>query len=569
MCQTPPLASAEAPPSTPLPAGRSGSAPLAAEPAPPGALQVPGYDLLNQLGKGAMGVVYKARHRTLKRLVALKMIRSGVQAGDEEVARFRIEAEAVARLQHPNIVQIYEIGELDGQPFFSLELVEGGGLDRKLAGNPLPFREAAELLEVLARTVHFAHQQGIIHRDLKPQNVLLSKEGQPKVTDFGLAKQLDDDSNQTRSGSIMGTPSYVAPEQAAGRVKEVGPRADVYSLGAMFYEFLTGRPPFRGETVMDTLLLVLNEDPVPPSQLRPKVPRDLETICLKCLHKDPRKRYASAEDLADDLRRYLNREPILARPLGPYGRTWRWCRRNPLAASILLAVTLGGAFGLWFLSRLSGQLVRSTALESAAQQGDMLEGVNTYYSDRIAGPLTAQWVYAGHDYARFQRTEPAIPIPATLTIELGQFVSRESETGMQVRVYSDYPFRTRKDGGPRDDFERETLVRLRQNPKEPFYRFEQHEDKPVLRFAKARLMKESCIHCHLTHPDRNRSQPVWKAGDVRGVLEIIRPLEKDIEHTQAELRGSFLLIAGISAGLLVVSSLVLLVSNRRRRQRRA
>jgi tRNA A-37 threonylcarbamoyl transferase component Bud32 len=530
---------------------------------------VPGYDLLEQLGKGAMGVVYKARHRALKRLVALKMIRSGAQADDEDVARFRSEAEAVARLQHPNIVQIYEIGEQQGQPFLSLELVEGGSLDRKLAGKPLPFREAAELLEVLARAVHFAHQNGVVHRDLKPANVLLTPEGQPKITDFGLAKQLDDDSNQTRSGAVMGTPSYVAPEQAAGRVKEVGPRADVYSLGAMFYEFLTGRPPFRGETVLDTLMLVRHEDPVPPSQLRRSLPRDLETICLKCLHKDPRKRYASAEALADDLRRYLNGEPIRARPLGPYGRSWRWCRRNPVAASILLAVTLGGAFGLWFLSRLSGQLVQSTALESAAQQADMLKEVNAYYSAHIGAPLKARGVYEGPDYARLQKKEPAIPLPATLTIELGQFISKESQTGMRVRLYSDYPFRTRTDGGPHDDFERHALERLRQNPKEPVYRFEDHEGKPVLRYATAWLMQASCVHCHNTHPERNRNSPVWKAGDVRGVLEIIRPLAKDIEQTRVGLRGAFVAIAAICSGLLVLSSLVLLLSNRRRRQRRA
>ncbi|OAI41423.1 hypothetical protein AYO40_03165 [Planctomycetaceae bacterium SCGC AG-212-D15] len=296
-----------------------------------------------------MGIVYKARQEKLKRLVALKMILAGSHADANALTRFRTEAEAVARLQHPNIVQIYEVGEHDGSPFFSLEFVEGNNLAQKLAGTPLRPSEAVQMLEPIARAMHEAHQRGIVHRDLKPANVLLTREGQPKVTDFGLAKQLDTDMGQTRTGAVMGTPSYMAPEQALGRNVEVGPAADIYALGAMLYEFLTGRPPFKGATPMDTLFQVTTEEPVPPTRLQPGVPKDLETICLKCLRKEPRRRYATALDLAEDLRRIQAGEPISARPIGKLERGWLWCRRNPTSAgltagiaALLLILAVGG-----------------------------------------------------------------------------------------------------------------------------------------------------------------------------------------------------------------------------------
>jgi len=307
-------------------------------PLPP--VAIPGYEVLGELGRGAFGVVYQARQLALKRLVALKMILSGSHAGADQLARFRVEAEAVARLQHPNIVQIYEVGEQEGRPFFSLEFVDGGTLDKKLARTPLPAREAAQLLEVLAQAMHAAHQCGIIHRDLKPANVLLTKAGQLKITDFGLAKQLDAAVGQTASGVIMGTPSYMAPEQALGESKKIGPAADVYALGAMLYEFLTGRPPFKGATPMDTLLQVTQDEPVPPSRLQPKVPRDLETICLKCLEKELAKRYGSAGELAEELGRFVRGEPVRARPVGRLERGWRWARRQPMVAGLAAAVLL-------------------------------------------------------------------------------------------------------------------------------------------------------------------------------------------------------------------------------------
>ena len=259
-----------------------------------------------------MGIVYKANHLGLKRLVALKMIRSGGPARANLVARFRTEAEAVARLRHPNILQIYDIGEANGLPFVALELLEGGSLGDRLASTPQPARQSAELAMLLARAVHVAHQAGIVHRDLKPSNVLYAFDGVPKITDFGLAKRIDSDDGHTESGQIMGSPSYMAPEQAKGQSRNVGPAADVYALGAILYEMLTGRPPFKGETPIETIRQVVDDDPVAPSKLVPRVPRDLETISLKCLHKDPARRYPSAQALADDLYRYLHGQVIQA-----------------------------------------------------------------------------------------------------------------------------------------------------------------------------------------------------------------------------------------------------------------
>ncbi|HVC93430.1 MAG TPA: serine/threonine-protein kinase [Pirellulales bacterium] len=303
--------------------------------------QVAGYEILGVLGRGGMGVVYKARQPGLKRLVALKMILAGAHASEHDLLRFRSEAEAVAHLHHANIVQIYEVGEEEGRPYFSLEFVDGGTLTRELNGKPFAHRKAAEVLAVLAGAMAYAHEHGIIHRDLKPGNILIAADGTAKITDFGLAKRVEnEDNSQTRSGTVLGTPDYMAPEQASGKTKDVGPLADVYALGSMFYEFLTGRPPFRSASMLDTLQQVMRNEPVPLSQLDPKLPRDLETICLKCLQKDPEKRYAGASALAEDLRRYLAGEPIRARPVGPAERAWRWCRRNPRTTALSAVVAL-------------------------------------------------------------------------------------------------------------------------------------------------------------------------------------------------------------------------------------
>jgi serine/threonine protein kinase/formylglycine-generating enzyme required for sulfatase activity len=327
---------------------------------------IPNYEILEQLGVGGMGVVYKARELSvLGRIVAIKMIRAGAHARPDDVTRFLTEAEAAARLEHPNIVRIYEIGKHNSQPYFSLEFVDGGSLDRKLAGKPQSATVAAQLVEVLARAMHVVHEHGIVHRDLKPSNVLLARSDrhrglsldqgpdevsyfEPKIGDFGLAKRLAEGAGLTPTEAILGTPEYMSPEQAAGKARMVGPSADIYALGVILYEMLTGHPPFRGVTWMDTVQLVLTAEPVTPRRWQPKMPADLETICLKCLRKQPEKRYATAKDLADDLRRFLNGEPIVGRPVSPWEHFVTWVRRHPAAAtmialgSLLVCLMVGG-----------------------------------------------------------------------------------------------------------------------------------------------------------------------------------------------------------------------------------
>jgi tetratricopeptide (TPR) repeat protein len=333
-------------------------------------IRVPGYEIVAELGRGGMGVVYKAQETDLRRLVALKMILYGTHAASADRERFRNEAQAIACLQHPHIVQIYQVGEHDGLPFLSLEFCPGGSLDGKLAGTPLPPSQAAALIEKLALAMHAAHEKGIVHRDLKPANVLLLEDGTPKITDFGLAKRLGE-AGRTQTGSIMGTPSYMAPEQAEGK-KSVGPPVDIYALGAILYECLTGRPPFKAATPVDTIFQVVSAEPVPPRQLNTQAPQDLETICLKCLQKDTGKRYASALELADDLRRFQRGEPIRARPVGPWGRTIRWARRNRAVASLLatvLLVLVGGIVGT-SIGLVRAEQARQQAAKSAEAEAE-------------------------------------------------------------------------------------------------------------------------------------------------------------------------------------------------------
>jgi eukaryotic-like serine/threonine-protein kinase len=323
----------------------------------------PGYEILEELGRGGMGVVYKARQAKLNRLVALKMILDTTDVRPGQLERFRIEGEAVARLRHPNIVQIYEVGEVGDRPYFSLELLEGGSLAARIAGAPQPARSSAELLAILALAMHAAHEAGIVHRDLKPQNVLFERDGMPKVTDFGLAKRLDATDGPTLTQEVMGTPAYMAPEQALGKNREVGPATDVYALGAILYTMLTGRPPIQGTSWRETLLMVVDREPVAPSKLQPKIPRDLETIALKCLAKEPRRRYASALVLAEDLRRFLDGKPILARRTPAWERGWKWSRRHPVVATLAALALIASIGAVWSIEHRNQTLRREASEE--------------------------------------------------------------------------------------------------------------------------------------------------------------------------------------------------------------
>ncbi len=378
--------------------------------APRAAPAVPGYEILEELGRGGMGVVYKARQVKLGRLVALKMVLAGAHAGAADLARFRTEAEAVARLQHPNIVQIHEVGEHDGLPYLSLEFVDGGSLAHKLNGTPLPARQAAQLVAVLAGAMHAAHQRGIVHRDLKPGNVLLAADGIPKITDFGLAKRLDAPTGMTQTGAVMGTPSYMAPEQAMGKVHEIGPAADVYALGAILYELLTGRPPFRSETPWDTILLVIHEDPVPPTYLQPRVPRDLETICLKCLAREPQKRFATARALADDLGRFLAGEPIQARPVGAWERLVKRVKRRPAVAGlvgVIILLTLVG-FGLVFWQWRRAEWANAALEERAEAEAQAKEEAERTLYRHLVAAAEREWS-VNKDVARARKLLAACP----------------------------------------------------------------------------------------------------------------------------------------------------------------
>ncbi len=323
---------------------------------------VPGYEIIHEIGRGGMGVVYQAKQLNLNRMVALKMVLAKGEQAEEALSRFHREAAAVAKLHHPNIVQIYNIDEYNGLPFFSLEFVDGGDLAKRLRERALSIQETAAMVEAIARAVHAAHEKGILHRDLKPGNILLTKQGQPKIADFGLARHMEDSNRQTATGMILGTPSYMSPEQAAGKKNEIGPATDIYSVGAILYEMLTGRPPFEGLTPMDTLMQVMSDPPRPPREFNPAIPRDLENICLRCLKKNQAERYPTAKALAEDLHRFQTGKEVQAKTegiwslLGP--REQKWLRRAVLA--------LGG---LYLLIVILGQAMAGFALDAVLMIG--------------------------------------------------------------------------------------------------------------------------------------------------------------------------------------------------------
>ena len=557
------------------------------------------YRIQKRLGGGGMGNVYLAvRTSDYQQLVAIKVLRQGMDT-EEILKRFRSEIQVLAVLgKHPNIARLLDAGTTqDGSPYFVMEYVEGEFLDQYCNQRNLDLTERIRIFRAVCSAVHFAHQHMIIHRDIKMSNVLVQPDGVPKLIDFGIAKLIAPElgfqaADPTLTGFQMHTPGYASPEQIRG--DSLTTASDVYSLGVVLYELLTGHKPHKpgdrqradtagypdneadpqmpAEVVTRAACVALADGreielspeqiskarATTPGRLQRMLGGDLGYIVLKAMRKELHYRYSGADYLSDDLLGYLENRPVAARPLGKTRQLFRWCRRNPLPSGLFLTVLLTLAVGLWHLSRLSTQLVQATALQGAALEADILQQVQDFYSAVVVDSVKDD-VPVTHRYAV---VEGAIPVPASFTIDLGEHIRKSQTTAMFVRLYSDYPFRHRNDGGPQDEFEQLALASLRENAGKPFYRFESYQGRKSLRYATARLMEASCVACHNAHEDSTRTD--WQEGDVRGVLEIIRPLDQDILRTQTSLRDTFLYMLALSALLVMLAVISLKLGNKRK-----
>jgi serine/threonine protein kinase len=557
------------------------------------------YRIQKRLGEGGMGNVYLAlRTSDYKQLVAIKVLRQGMDT-NEILKRFRSEIQVLAVLgKHPNIARLLDAGNTEeGSPYFVMEYVEGKFLDDYCNLRNLDLTERIRIFRVVCGAVHFAHQHMIIHRDLKMSNILVQPDGVPKLIDFGIARLIAPElgfqgADPTVTGFRLLTPGYASPEQVRG--DSLTTASDVYSLGVILYELLTGHKAHKpddlqrpesaghpdnepapqapskvatqavsvtradGKEIELTAQQISKARATTPGKLQRLLKGDLDHIVLKAMQKESHCRYSGADYLSEDLLDYLENRPVMARPLGKAQQLIRWCRRNPLPSGLFLTVLFTLAVGLWHLSQLSAQLVQTTALQGAALEADILQQVQDFYSKVVVDSVKDE-VPVTHRYAV---TEGAIPVPASFTIDLGEHIRKSQTTAMFVRLYSDYPFRYRDDGGPQDEFEQLALTHLRENKGKPFYRFESYEGRKSLRYATARVMEASCVTCHNSHEDSTKTD--WKKGDVRGVLEIIRPLDQDILRTQTSLRDTFFYMLALSVLLVVLAVVALRLGNQRK-----